>query len=900
MPAARVRQPKIEDLNLSPVQLAKAQDFVEELGIGVKDPLYYYALLWCKDNEKSNGDYLSNSERKKFDSEILKKRRGSISLKILGDIALLESVKKETKNRQQQTSTDTAQQIRSAKTKVLKKKAPAKIPPPKLTLTIDKTEVEKGGSYTVTWKAENAITVSRSIGFYPRILDVELSGSRTITADRIGSKTYGITVRSSTGRGVFATAKIQIVEVKTVDDPVQKPQPKTPGAPRVISRTLSRSGGPEDSSRVLNDINKSLDTILKILQTQNMLTQSLAKMQLKEAENERRRKKESVLESVKNIRQKAMEKAFAPIKNIFEQIWKFIYYTLLGRAFTEFIRWAGDPKNSGKIKSISRFLKDFWFYIGGAAMFFLTPLGSMVKGVYSTIKFFGGLLLKSPLLLGSSAVAGIAVLMNEITGQRAAAPLQAERAARVQSGKTIDIPGVDVMNEKYKTPGIAGRTGYGLLGGLAYGGIVTPGTGMTVKGAGVDTQLVPIKDGGSVVLQKGETVLQKGARERMMSATGIDPLLFNIGPNANKPRTIGSKLTAMSTGGIVGGKSPSLLNSQARHILNRLIRGGLTPTAAAGIVSNIGVESAYTYDPNTHQGGGGPGRGLVQWEKGGRFDTDNINLQSFAKSRGKSWNDMDTQIDFILHELNNHPEYKAVKNKINKSKSISDATGIFLKEYEKAGTPHIEDRLKIGSELAKSGWLNPPKKKESVNSKNSGFNPLALLGGFPRPVSAEEMSKPTRPKVTPKPQPKPKSQQRSWWDPRGFMGLKKGGFVSGSLPVVGSDPEDRHMALLKAGEYIVPKLTVQKLGVNFFDNIVSNTDPNSNAARVSPISREYDIPMPVSSSGAGGAFITLPPIMKSAMADSTETSTTSVPSFSAISPMGNGVRGMLAEIYGIG
>jgi hypothetical protein len=895
MPAARVRQPKIEDLNLSPVQLAKAQDFVEELGLGAKDPLYYYALLWCKDNEKSNGDYLSNSERKKFDSEVLKKRRGAISLKILGDIALLESVKKETKNRQQQTSPDTAQQIRSAKTKVLKKKAPAKILPPKLTLTIDKTEVEKGESYTVSWKAENAITVSRSIGFYPRILDVELSGSRTITADRIGSKTYGITVRSSTGRGVFATAKIQIVEVKTVDDPVQKPQPKTPGAPRVISRTLSRSGGTEDSSRVLNDINKSLDTILKILQTQNMLTQSLAKMQLKEAENERRRKKESALETVKNIRQKAMEKAFAPIKNIFEQIWKFIYYTLLGRAFTEFIRWAGDPKNSGKIKSISRFLKDFWFYIGGAAMFFLTPLGSMVKGVISTIKFFGGLLLKHPLIalgagVGLSASAGY---MNE---------LKYTQETETKDGKVLSKRRKGNLFEEIGRAFNPGQPGASFVTpmGFAYGGVVTPSTGMTVKGAGVDTQLVPIKDGGSVVLQKGETVLQKGARERMMGATGIDPLLFNIGPNANKPRTIGSKLTAMSTGGIVGGKSPSLLNSQARHILNRLIRGGLTPTAAAGIVSNIGVESAYTYDPNTHQGGGGPGRGLVQWEKGGRFDTDNINLQSFAKSRGKSWNDMDTQIDFILHELNNHPEYKAVKNKINKSKSISDATGIFLKDYEKAGTPHIEDRLKVGSQLAKSGWLNPPKKKEPVKSKNSGFNPLALLGGFPRPVRAEEMSKPNRPKVTPKPQPKPQSQQRAWWDPRGFMGLKKGGFVSGSLPVVGSDPEDRHMALLKAGEYIVPKLTVQKLGVNFFDNIVSNTDPNSNAARVSTISREYDIPMPVSSSGASGGFITLPPIMKNAMADSTETSTTSVPSFSAISPMGNGVRGMLAEIYGIG
>lgn len=906
MPAARVRRPKIEDLNLNPVELAKAQDFVEDLGIGVKDPLYYYALLWCKKNERSNGDYLSNSDRKKFDSEVLKKRRGATSLKILGDIALLESTEKDDKNRLQQTTPAAAQKIREAKTTVLRKKEKLKNTPPKLTLSIDKSEVEKGESYTVSWKSENAIAVSRSIGFFPHIPDVELSGSRTVVADRIGSKTYGITVRTATGRGVFATAKIQIVDVKTVDGSTQQQTTRTPRAPRATVTTFTRTSGPQDSSKVLTEINKSLDNILKILQVQNKLVEGLGRLQLKEAENERRKKRESLLEATKNIRRKALEKAVAPIKNIFEQIWKFLYYTFLGRAFTEFIKWAGNPKNDGKIKSISRFIKDFWGVLAGAALFFLTPLGSMVKGVVSSLKFFSGLLLKIPVLGAAAgpaaavaAISGLSAIANEIIGQRKAAPVQAERAARVKSGKSIDIPGVDIMNEKYKTPGIAGRTEYGFLKGLAYGGVVTPQTGITVKGAGPDTQLVPISDGGSVVLQKGETVLQKGARERMISATGIDPLLFNIGPNANKPRTLGSKISAMSTGGVVGDRSSSLLNSQARHILNRLIKGGLTPTAAAGIVANIGVESGYTYDPNTYQKGGGPGRGLVQWEKGGRFDKDNINLNSFAKSRGTSWNDMNTQIDFILHELNTHPEYQLVKEKINKSRNIAEATKIFLKDYEKAGTPHIDDRLKVGNQLVKSGWLQTQKKKET-KQKSSPVNFFSFLTGQPRAVRAEEMTKPTRAKAKPKPSPKPKSPQRAWWDPRGFMGLKKGGYVSGTLPTIGSDPEDKHLALLKAGEYVIPKLTVQKLGVGFFDNMVANTDNNSNAARMAPIPKENELPLLAPISNSGGAFISLPPIMKNAMADSTNSAATSVPSFSPVSSMSSGVRGMLAEIYGIG
>ena len=134
------------------------------------------------------------------------------------------------------------------------------------------------------------------------------------------------------------------------------------------------------------------------------------------------------------------------------------------------------------------------------------------------------------------------------------------------------------------------------------------------------------------------------------------------------------------------------------YIIDRLVKGGLTNIAAIGIVANLQAES--NLDPAIKQLGGGPGRGLAQWEKGGRFDTDRINLVKFAEDRGASWTDLDTQIDFILKEMRVHPEYKKVKAMINNADSVDDATMIFLRKYEKAGTPHTDKRLAYAKDLA--------------------------------------------------------------------------------------------------------------------------------------------------------------------------------------------------------
>src|SRR5262245_52374876 len=57
---------------------------------------------------------------------------------------------------------------------------------------------------------------------------------------------------------------------------------------------------------------------------------------------------------------------------------------------------------------------------------------------------------------------------------------------------------------------------------------------------------------------------------------------------------------------------------------------GLTDEQAAGIVGNLDHEGGM--NPEQHQIGGGPGRGIGQWSKGERWDTTpGDNVVDFAK-----------------------------------------------------------------------------------------------------------------------------------------------------------------------------------------------------------------------------------------------------------------------------
>lgn len=128
---------------------------------------------------------------------------------------------------------------------------------------------------------------------------------------------------------------------------------------------------------------------------------------------------------------------------------------------------------------------------------------------------------------------------------------------------------------------------------------------------------------------------------------------------------------------------------------------GLNAYATAGILGNLYQES--NLDPGKYQNGG-PGRGLAQWEYGSdRYS----NLLSFAAKRGVSWQDLNTQMEFIWHELNGgdlttkiilDSRYGGIHGFKN-AKSVTWAVEAFEKSFERAGIPNYAARYKYANEF---------------------------------------------------------------------------------------------------------------------------------------------------------------------------------------------------------
>lgn len=162
------------------------------------------------------------------------------------------------------------------------------------------------------------------------------------------------------------------------------------------------------------------------------------------------------------------------------------------------------------------------------------------------------------------------------------------------------------------------------------------------------------------------------------------------------------------------------VESADQWMYNYLVSTGkFTPMLAAAIIGNIYVESKF--DPTTKQiarynkGGPptyGPGRGLIQWEKGGRYDKDPINLVSFAKKNSLSWNSLEAQAMFIVHEFTSNPTYRSLRDKINnqantdKNFTLEDCVEVVCKKYEKAGIAHMDNRIEAAQRFVNTNSLN--------------------------------------------------------------------------------------------------------------------------------------------------------------------------------------------------
>lgn len=186
-------------------------------------------------------------------------------------------------------------------------------------------------------------------------------------------------------------------------------------------------------------------------------------------------------------------------------------------------------------------------------------------------------------------------------------------------------------------------------------------------------------------------------KDRAAAAGGATPPGVSPGQNEGRIRQAGETLTTGTAEPQTPGRhvdwsqfdftpsgNASPQSNRVGYVYGRLIERGMPPHVAAGFVGNFMVEAGVNIDPRA-VGDGGRAIGMGQWNDRGP------KLVEFARKRGKDWSDLDTQIDFLMHEL--ETSEAVAKQKIWATNNPVDAALAVSRHFERPGTPHNERRV---------------------------------------------------------------------------------------------------------------------------------------------------------------------------------------------------------------
>ena len=179
------------------------------------------------------------------------------------------------------------------------------------------------------------------------------------------------------------------------------------------------------------------------------------------------------------------------------------------------------------------------------------------------------------------------------------------------------------------------------------------------------------------------------------------------------------------TRGTVGDASDDARSERAQYIMKRLINAGYSPAQAAAIFGNLIQESNLRTEALSDDGQGSVG--IAQWT-----NPDNgpigrkTNLMNFAAAKGKSMYDLDTQIDFLIYELDTTE--KAAKeallnDKANVSGNVSELAITFGRKFERPQEEY-------------ANWENRANKAETALDEYNKSS--SKTGGYDISKSAQE------------------------------------------------------------------------------------------------------------------------------------------------------------------
>ena len=128
------------------------------------------------------------------------------------------------------------------------------------------------------------------------------------------------------------------------------------------------------------------------------------------------------------------------------------------------------------------------------------------------------------------------------------------------------------------------------------------------------------------------------------------------------------------------------------YAYNYYLKKGLPAIQAAGIVGNLAAESAFNITVVGKADSKGS-QGIAQWHS--------ERLNGLKKFAGNNWTNLDSQLDYVLHELSTTE--KKAKNSLFAAKTPQEASLAFMNDYERpaewakreSGSRRINEALKL-------------------------------------------------------------------------------------------------------------------------------------------------------------------------------------------------------------
>ena len=189
-------------------------------------------------------------------------------------------------------------------------------------------------------------------------------------------------------------------------------------------------------------IKEKVVSIEKILGDNFKFQEEQAKDAKKDQEDKKRKLKERLLEGAKNVWggiQKVAGAVIKPFQNIWSKIIGFIQTVILGRVLYKILEWGANKENQKKIKSIFKFLKDWWPTLLTAYVLFGTGFTRMAVGLIKTVAWgVKGLLKLIPVLKAALARLKLGKLLNMIPGGKGKAGLFIKGATLVGGGMLLN------------------------------------------------------------------------------------------------------------------------------------------------------------------------------------------------------------------------------------------------------------------------------------------------------------------------------------------------------------------------------------------------------------------------------------------------------------------------------